>query len=188
VKAAAAHLEWHPSPPTGSSVRINLIDTPGHVDFASEVDRSLRALDGAVVLLCAVAGVQSRTETLFRACSRRGAARLAFVNKMDRRGASFKRAFDDIVRCWIPRPWPSIFPGGRPSPSTGSSICVDACLRFFGGPELRLIPLQVVLDLSLSCSPGACQSRSGGPRVASSRLSPRTTQRASRPTRRRRSS
>lgn len=103
VKAAAAHLEWHTSAPTESSVRINLIDTPGHVDFASEVDRSLRALDGAVVLLCAVAGVQSRTETLFRACSRRGAAHLAFVNKMDRRGASFKRTFDDIVRVLDPR-------------------------------------------------------------------------------------
>jgi len=113
VKAAAAHLEWHTSAPTESSVRINLIDTPGHVDFASEVDRSLRALDGAVVLLCAVAGVQSRTETLFRACSRRGAAHLAFVNKMDRKGASFQRAFDDIVRLLDPRAVAIHFPWGE---------------------------------------------------------------------------
>ncbi len=114
VKAAAAHLEWAalaslpsvgPSggaPGPGESLRINLIDTPGHVDFSSEVDRSLRALDGAVLLLCGVAGVQSRTETLFNACRRRGAARLCFVNKMDRRGASFKRAFDDMARMLDP--------------------------------------------------------------------------------------
>jgi elongation factor G len=102
VKAAAAHLEWRPAATSGEALRINLIDTPGHVDFSSEVDRSLRALDGAVVLLCAVAGVQSRTETLYRACARRGAARLAFVNKMDRRGASFRRAFDDLRRILDP--------------------------------------------------------------------------------------
>ena len=90
VKAAAAHFVW-------KGRRVNLIDTPGHVDFSSEVGRSLHALDGALVLVCAVAGVQSRTEALYRACSRRGVARLAFVNKMDRRGASFERAFGDIA-------------------------------------------------------------------------------------------
>jgi elongation factor G len=103
VKAAAANLEWErmpPGPPV--ALRINLIDTPGHVDFSSEVGRSLRALDGAVVLVCAVAGVQSRTEALYRACARRGVARLAFVNKMDRRGASFDRALGDFVRMLDP--------------------------------------------------------------------------------------
>jgi elongation factor G len=95
VKAAAANLEW-------GALRINLIDTPGHVDFSSEVGRSLRALDGAVVLVCAVAGVQSRTEALYRACARRRVARLAFVNKMDRRGASFDRALGDFVRLLDP--------------------------------------------------------------------------------------
>ena len=94
VKAAAAHFEWERPPK--SRYRINLIDTPGHVDFSSEVGRSLHALDGAVVLVCAVAGVQSRTEALYRACSRRGVSRLAFINKMDRRGASFERALGDI--------------------------------------------------------------------------------------------
>ncbi len=120
VKAAAAHLEWPlpeggeqggaPNgagggpiePGAGDLLRVNLIDTPGHVDFSSEVDRSLRALDGVVLLLCGVAGVQSRTETLFKACRRRGAARLCFVNKMDRKGASFKRAFEDMSRLLDP--------------------------------------------------------------------------------------
>jgi elongation factor G len=95
VKAAAANLEW-------GRIRVNLIDTPGHVDFSSEVGRSLRALDGAIVLVCAVAGVQSRTEALYRACARRGVARLAFVNKMDRRGASFDRALGDVLRLLDP--------------------------------------------------------------------------------------
>jgi elongation factor G len=98
VKAAAAHFEWERRLPGASrSYRVNLIDTPGHVDFSTEVGRSLHALDGAVVLVCAVAGVQSRTEALYRACARRGAARLAFVNKMDRRGASFERAYGEIA-------------------------------------------------------------------------------------------
>jgi elongation factor G len=103
VKAAAANFEWERLPPgKPGALRINLIDTPGHVDFSSEVGRSLRALDGAVVLVCAVAGVQSRTEALYRACARRGVARLAFVNKMDRKGASFDRALGDIVRLLDP--------------------------------------------------------------------------------------
>ena len=98
VKAAAARLAWSRAGPASGpgegrvGYRLNLIDTPGHVDFGSEVERSLRALDGAVVLLCAVAGVQSRTEHLYRACLRRGVPRIAFINKMDRRGASFERA------------------------------------------------------------------------------------------------
>jgi|GEM_PF-85439 elongation factor G len=116
VKAAAARLEWMrrstaPAIPDGraaieggstagfgetGALHINLIDTPGHVDFSSEVGRSLRALDGAVVLVCAVAGVQSRTEVLYRACARREVATLAFVNKMDRKGASFERALGDF--------------------------------------------------------------------------------------------
>jgi len=119
VKAAAARLSWPRGPGSpdasvgtdasvgpaasgGGECRIDLIDTPGHVDFGSEVERSLRALDGAVVLLCAVAGVQSRTETLYRACLRRGAPRIVFVNKMDRRGASFERALGDLQRALDP--------------------------------------------------------------------------------------
>jgi elongation factor G len=98
VKAAAINFEWERRLPEGAlSYRVNLIDTPGHVDFSTEVRRSLHALDGAVVLVCAVAGVQSRTEALYRACSRRGAPRLVFVNKMDRRGASFDRTRADAV-------------------------------------------------------------------------------------------
>jgi elongation factor G len=141
VKAAAAYLEWRPAAPSGETLRINLIDTPGHVDFSSEVDRSLRALDGAVVLLCAVAGVQSRTETLYRACARRGAARLAFINKMDRRGASFRRAFDDLRRILDPGAIAVQLPWGEGESFRGVVDLVEMKAYEFGPARPTASPL-----------------------------------------------
>lgn len=82
VKSAAVRFEWN-------GCTVHLIDTPGHVDFGNEVDRALRILDGAVIALCSVSGVQARTEVIARACAERSLPRLYFINKMDRSGADF---------------------------------------------------------------------------------------------------
>jgi elongation factor G len=82
VKSAAVRFQW-------GGAFVHLIDTPGHVDFGNEVDRALRILDGAVIALCAVSGVQARTEVIAKACATRKLPRLYFVNKMDRAGADF---------------------------------------------------------------------------------------------------
>src|SRR5206468_2441341 len=95
ITSAATTCFWKA---TGSEdlVRINIIDTPGHVDFTAEVERSLRVLDGAVAVFDAVAGVQPQSETVWRQADKYGVPRICFVNKMDRVGADFERCLDMI--------------------------------------------------------------------------------------------
>src|ERR671932_1685374 len=90
ITAAATTCEWQDH-------RINIIDTPGHVDFTVEVERSLRVLDGAIALFDSVAGVEPQSETVWRQADKYGVPRIAFVNKMDRIGADFYRAVETMV-------------------------------------------------------------------------------------------
>ena len=92
--------------------RINIIDTPGHVDFTVEVERSLRVLDGAVALFCAVGGVEPQSETVWRQADRYGVPRIAFVNKMDRTGADFEKVVDMMQDRLSANPIPVQYPIG----------------------------------------------------------------------------
>jgi len=92
--------------------RINIIDTPGHVDFTMEVERSLRVLDGAIALFCAVGGVEPQSETVWRQADRYKVPRIAFVNKMDRTGADFYNVLDMIKERFDANPIPIVLPIG----------------------------------------------------------------------------
>jgi elongation factor G len=97
----------------GIKQRVNIIDTPGHVDFTAEVERSLRVLDGAVAVFCAVAGVQPQSETVWRQANKYGVPRIAFVNKMDRTGADFENAVNDMRTKLKANAWPILIPLGK---------------------------------------------------------------------------
>jgi elongation factor G len=96
ITAAATTCFWKGMDNQFPEYRINIIDTPGHVDFTIEVERSLRVLDSACALFCAVSGVQPQSETVWRQMNKYGVPRIAFVNKMDRAGANFLRCVEQI--------------------------------------------------------------------------------------------
>ncbi|MEN3010706.1 MAG: elongation factor G [Candidatus Bipolaricaulaceae bacterium] len=105
ITAAATTLPW-------KGHAINLIDTPGHVDFTAEVERALRVVDGMIALFCAVGGVEAQSETVWRQAERYGVPRLAFVNKMDRVGADFFGVLEEMRRDLGANPVPLVLPMG----------------------------------------------------------------------------
>ncbi|MFV1957141.1 MAG: GTP-binding protein, partial [bacterium] len=98
---------------------INVIDTPGHVDFTAEVERSLRVLDGAVVVFCAVAGVQPQSEKVWRQADNYGVPRVVFINKMDRIGAIPHKTLEEMVKVLDAQPLPLQIPVGVESDFSG---------------------------------------------------------------------
>jgi elongation factor G len=112
ITAAAITTSWKDHG-TGEEVQINIIDTPGHIDFTAEVQRSMRVLDGGVVVFDAVAGVEPQSETVWRQADRYAVPRICFVNKMDRVGADFDRTVQMIVDRLGANPLPIQLPLGR---------------------------------------------------------------------------
>ncbi|MEL0172025.1 MAG: elongation factor G [Gammaproteobacteria bacterium] len=112
ITSAATTCFWEGSTGQYDQHRINIIDTPGHVDFTIEVERSLRVLDGAVAVFCAVGGVEPQSETVWRQANKYSVPRMAFVNKMDRAGADFFRVVDQIKTRLGSKPVPLQVPIG----------------------------------------------------------------------------
>ena len=110
ITSAATTCFWKGMDKAYPEHRINIIDTPGHVDFTIEVERSLRVLDGACTVLCAVGGVQPQTETVWRQANKYHVPRLIFVNKMDRTGADFKRVYEQVQTRLKAKPVPIQLP------------------------------------------------------------------------------
>ncbi|MBN1925350.1 MAG: GTP-binding protein, partial [Prolixibacteraceae bacterium] len=109
ITSAATTTNWNYN---NIEHKINIIDTPGHVDFTVEVERSLRVLDGAVALFCAVGGVEAQSETVWRQAEKYGVPRIAFVNKMDRQGANFFNVYKDVKEKLGANPIPLQLPIG----------------------------------------------------------------------------
>ena len=131
--------------------RLNIIDTPGHVDFTMEVERSLRVLDGAVAVFDAVAGVEPQSETVWRQADRYGVPRLCFVNKMDRIGANFSRCVDMIRDRLGAKPIPLQIPIGAEDKLegvvdliTGEAIIFDKATK---GASFEIVPIPAEMQL-----------------------------------------
>ena len=120
ITSAATTCAWMQKPEPdvfkiyeGIKMRVNIIDTPGHVDFTAEVERSLRVLDGAIAVFDAVAGVQPQSETVWRQANKYNVPRIAFINKMDRVGADFEMSIDSMRKKLGANVWPVLLPLGK---------------------------------------------------------------------------
>lgn len=138
ITAAATTCFWSPTYRLGQEVkdykhRINIIDTPGHIDFTVEVQRSLRVLDGAVVVFDGVAGVEPQSETVWHQADKYKVPRICFINKLDRTGASFERSFTSILERLTPNAVAVTIPIGHESEHRGIIDIVRMKAVFFEG-------------------------------------------------------
>ncbi len=137
--------------------RINIIDTPGHVDFTAEVERSLRVLDGAVAVFCAVGGVEPQSETVWRQADKYGVPRIAFVNKMDRTGADFDAVCEQMTSRLSARPVAVQMPIGSGEDFEGLIDLID--MKALTWPSERIGEDAVVGDLPEALLPDAVAAR-----------------------------
>ncbi len=141
IVSASISCEWR-------GYQINIIDTPGHIDFTAEVQRSLRVLDGGVVVFDAVAGVEPQSETVWRQADRYNVPRIAFVNKMDRVGADFYRTLDMIRNRLKANPVPIQVPIGAESDFVGMVDIIERKAYYFtdelgAKPEVKPVPAEL---------------------------------------------
>ncbi|MCC8022112.1 MAG: elongation factor G [Akkermansia sp.] len=142
ITSAAVTTNWKQLPREGSvklfedeNFQINIIDTPGHVDFTAEVERSLRVLDGAIVVFCGVAGVQPQTETVWRQATKYNVPRICFVNKMDRTGANFFNVMNDITTKLHANAAPVLIPIGSEDSLAGQIDVVNQKAIFYADSD-----------------------------------------------------
>ena len=138
ITSAAISCKWknQSGAYAGIEHQINLIDTPGHVDFTAEVERSLRVLDGAVAVFCAVAGVQPQSETVWRQMNKYHVPRIAFINKMDRVGANFFRAIESMEKRLQAKPQAIFLPMGDEDDFEGLIDLVEMEAILFDSQDL----------------------------------------------------
>lgn len=139
ITSAATTCHWKKLDGTGDECRINIIDTPGHVDFTVEVERSLRVLDGAVTVLDAKAGVEPQTETVWRQATTYGVPRIVFVNKMDATGADFIMSCNTIIDRLGAKSCPIQLPIGAESSFEGLIDIIERKAYTFSGDYGRII-------------------------------------------------
>ena len=138
ITAAATTAYWTPTDskdPTGDKVKLNIIDTPGHIDFTIEVKRSLRVLDGAVVVFDGVAGVEPQSETNWRYADDYNVPRICFINKLDRLGADFERSFQSILERLSPNAVKMQIPDGQEDQFNGIVELLTMEYITFEGPK-----------------------------------------------------
>jgi len=146
ITAAATTCYWREH-------RINIIDTPGHVDFTAEVERSLRVLDGGVVVFDAVAGVEAQSETVWRQADRYGVPRICFINKMDRVGANFDRTISMIEQQLHANPLPIQLPLGSEASYQGIIDLVEnKAWRFDDNPDLPPVEMAIPESEEATCA------------------------------------
>ena len=150
ITAAATTVFWAPTDSSGSGdkIKINLIDTPGHIDFTVEVKRSLRVLDGAVVVFDGVAGVEPQSETNWRYADDYNVPRLCFINKLDRLGASFDKSFRSILERLSPHAVKIQIPDGHEDKFTGVVDLLEMKFYVFEGEKgEKVIKKEIPADL-----------------------------------------